>query len=157
RTGAFDRARAQLDALEAEVDAIDWDPLRGEWLRASGSVALSASDFARAARDLHEGYVVSRTAGHDSSAARAAMVLAFLAGLQRREMEVARIWLDHVRIDLARGAADPSIAVLVETVEGIMAEHEGRYDDAITHGERAVAIADEQLGEFGQVTARKTL
>jgi eukaryotic-like serine/threonine-protein kinase len=157
RAGDRRRARQEIDGLREAVEATGYEPLLATWLVRRGHMELAGSDFADAQRDLHAGYVAARTAGDDGLAAAAARDLAFLHGIERREIDVARVWLDHVEIDIARGAAPVELRVAVAAVEVVMAGHEGRYEDAIAHGENAVALADAQLGEFARIEARKAL
>ncbi len=157
RAGARLQARAEIDGLRQDVEATGYEPLRASWLYSRGHMALAGSDFADAYTDLHDAYVAARTAGDDALAAAAARHLAFLHGIQKREIDVARVWIDHVEIDIARGVAPVELAVAVAAVEVVMAGYEGRFEEAIVHGEKAVELADAQLGDFARIEARKAL
>jgi tetratricopeptide (TPR) repeat protein len=106
-----------------------------------------------AAAELYErSYWAAAELGHDRQMARAAMGLAEIHGVQRRDFETARIWERHAASAIER-AGDESTRRVHENLQASVRLAAGRYDEAASVLEAAIARVDPHAPDATESTA----
>jgi serine/threonine protein kinase len=117
-TGRFVEATARIDALEPEIDALDFRPLTIEFQIDRGRLLGRIDRFEEASASMQAGFFGATAMRDDELAVRAAISLAELEGAQRQRAEIAALWAEQARALLERedGASPELAADLADTV-----------------------------------------
>ncbi len=150
---ALELAGRHAEALEAArqgVDAarrLDYPPLLAEaWARV-GSAQRGLGDYAAAERALDEAFVQATATKHDRVAARAAIQLLEVVGVNQARTADGELWRRLARANVERLDDDPELEADLENTVGNFLERKGDFEAARSHYSRALALRSEQFGE----------
>lgn len=137
--GGYDAAAVLLDAAQAEVDAIDWEPLAAQALLTRGALEHERGRPDAARKALDDAWALAMANGRDRLGleivlARLLVESGHLESPQEADRWIARgeAWLQRMDAD------DRAYAQFHMRVAGI-ARYAGRYEEAEHHARRAVA------------------
>jgi tetratricopeptide (TPR) repeat protein/tRNA A-37 threonylcarbamoyl transferase component Bud32 len=146
--GRYAAARTTIEEAVAGARALGWAPLVAATLVESGRIADKAGDAARAETSLQSAYLTAVAADEPALAAEAATALVTVVGVKLARPDDGRLWGLQAEALLERiGASEGVSAATLAQNRGILERAAGRYDVAIEHLERALAIRRAALGE----------
>ncbi|HWB73743.1 MAG TPA: serine/threonine-protein kinase [Nannocystaceae bacterium] len=144
RRAAFAELRARAAATEhAQTMAlVDYE---------LGALEITHGGFERARPLLLAAYYAARGDADDNLAALAAVHLAYIDGLVRRDVPAAMTWLEHARADVRRKAVPPVLEAEIETTIGGILLEQGDHEQAIVHLQRGVEAALQHAAHPGGI------
>jgi tetratricopeptide (TPR) repeat protein/predicted Ser/Thr protein kinase len=131
RDGAFDEAAQILEAQQPRVEALAYDPLRAELLRAQGKLDASRGDARVAVERFEEGLAVAEASGHDYLAAALASDLVFEWASSLRQLEDAQRMLARAKALLERAGEPRKLLLKLASAEVSLLLRAQRYDEAM--------------------------
>jgi tetratricopeptide (TPR) repeat protein/predicted Ser/Thr protein kinase len=144
--GVYDDARAMIEAVVAEAEALAYPPLRAEALLARGLARSRKAEYAGAEQDIEQAYLLAAEQRHDRLEAEAVARLAFLVGHRQARHEQGLLW-SKTALALAKSfTADPGLEAAALNGLGVVLRDEGKLDESLAHMQRALAIQEQRLG-----------
>jgi eukaryotic-like serine/threonine-protein kinase len=141
-------AKAALDKLGPEIDAIGYAPLTAESQLLFGNITGAANELAIAQPALERAYREGLAGRHDPVAAEAAMRLAHLLGHVKAKPEDGRPWIANAEALLRRiGGTERELDAQLRNVIGNIEQAEGHYDLAIAAFDKAEQAWRDTPGE----------
>ncbi|MCC6559586.1 MAG: serine/threonine protein kinase [Polyangiaceae bacterium] len=150
------RAHSQLgqyaEALEIaskaaeRARALGHLPTESEALEMLGVVQRSTLDLEAAERSLRAAFVAAVAGRHDRIAARAAIDLVFVVGVQLFRFEDGRQWAFHAGAALRRAGGDPLLDAELHANLGSLLHNKGNHADARKEHELSLATREKVLG-----------
>jgi tetratricopeptide (TPR) repeat protein len=142
--GHISEALALARPLASEARAIGYLPTTAHALRRLAE--LATADPAEREALGEQTIWAAQGGGDDELVAEAAIFQAYLSGYRQIDTKRARLWLELTEATLRRlGGHDLLRAWLVNN-QGLLAEVEGRYEEAIAAQRRAVELKEKILG-----------
>ncbi len=144
--GRYAPSRALAQGLVAEAEALGYRPVQAEVFMAIGVAHVRLEQPADAAPALHRALVAAQASGHLIIAARAALSLAFVDGLMRRQHAAGHVWLDLAGATVERIGDAPALAADHAYVLGNLLHDEHEPARALVELERAREIQERTFG-----------
>jgi eukaryotic-like serine/threonine-protein kinase len=142
-TANLGRVRDVVDALPgvaAEAAALDDPDLEANALLLLGSMESELGRIADSRRHLEAGLRAAGRARRDALIAQVALRLLFLTGVIERDAAAADAYEKMVEALIARLGDRADLQARFHDYVAILRAIAGRYDDAIAHGEQALAL-----------------
>jgi len=149
RAGHDDDALAQLEEIEADVEATGFGPLIAEHGNIAGRSANELGRYDDADRFYARALDASLAGGHHRLAAEAAVNKAALHGLARVHSREGRIYVDFA-IGLARAAANVDLEIDARHIRASIASYDGHLAEAETESRAVIEIA-ESIPEYDDI------
>ena len=152
--GQFDARRTVLQAALADARETGWQPLVAAVLVGLGTAQSELSELATAEETLRQGLNAAERGLDDGEACRAAVQLAWVAGVQDSRFDDAELWRQLARAKLWRVGDDAELAAEVATVSAAVLRESGSYDEALGEQRRALKLVEQAFGPSSIQAAR---
>ena len=140
-------AQAEVAALLAEAELLDYKPLIAEALNIQASVIEVAVGPNEALPIARRAMAVAAEAGHRREVVDAMAMLAWIEGVGRANFDLALWLLDQAQAE-AHALGDPPRLILhIRSNRGAVHFHRSDWEAAMAEFEAALAFAREKLGE----------
>ncbi|MEM9460221.1 MAG: serine/threonine-protein kinase [Myxococcota bacterium] len=137
--------RAERAAQRAET--LGFEPLLAEAIFERAAGRHNTDAFVEAEEDFERVFEIAARHGNDALAARAVGALTWVVGLQQARHEQG-LWWGQVALALAHGPeVEATLEASVLNDVGNVLREQGRFSEALTHHQRALAIYERRLGE----------
>jgi tetratricopeptide (TPR) repeat protein/predicted Ser/Thr protein kinase len=143
------RLQAALVLADEAVDAaerVDWAPSLGRALVLRGRIHGELLEVGPARDDLERARRIADESADDRTRAEALVRLVRVVGSFGGDLAGAARIGEDAKAAVARLGGAPLLAAILETQLGNVAMAQARYDDAIAHHERALALREPVLG-----------
>jgi eukaryotic-like serine/threonine-protein kinase len=136
----YDAALLEIDAIAGEVETLGHAPLQAEVRLHRGEILLGQAHYAEAEQALVQAYALAVEHGHEQVAAEAATRLVEAVGGPQARYSEGRQW-GVTAMALAKRQGPAAVA---RTLDGLgeVSRHQGSYDDAVDHHQRALALRE---------------
>ena len=145
-SGQCDRATKAGEAAVARAGKLGYLPLEAEASYAMGRLSNNCLDPAKATGHLEEAVLAAESSRHDEIAIDASLFLAGAYADRLHDVRMARHWLRLGEAKLARFPGHPLLEAWAAVSRGIIFQAQGRYEDALREGQRALALKESLLG-----------
>ncbi|HKV08322.1 MAG TPA: serine/threonine-protein kinase [Thermoanaerobaculia bacterium] len=142
RAGKIREALALAETVEREARAVPYRPLQGQALYVLGELSENAGEFKKAETYLYQALWAAEEGRDDFLKVGAWRSLIHTVGYRQSRFEEAHRLARHARAALERAGGDPRSEAELLNTEASVYLLEGRYDEALRLGERALAIAN---------------
>jgi eukaryotic-like serine/threonine-protein kinase len=146
REGPFEGADESVAAALASADAWADEVLRAQALAVRASQRARAGELEASIEALRDAYWAARRVDDAPTAVQVAGVLAWTLALELGRVEQGLEWSRHARIEVERGIVSPHYDGALDSFEGIVRAHMGRYEEAVALHRTAV----EKLRRLGR-------
>lgn len=136
-------ARAAFDASFAELEALGYAPLQAEARLWRGQILLAQAHYAEAEQELVAAYSQAVEHGHEQVAAMASDRLVDAVGSSQARHAEGHQW-GITAMALAKRQGPAAVANTLGDL-GELLRHQGSYDEAREHHERALALREQVL------------
>jgi serine/threonine protein kinase/tetratricopeptide (TPR) repeat protein len=142
--GHYAEARNLTPSLVAEVRQVGYLPLVAQALRLRAGVITA--DLAQSETLAEEAVWAAQAGGDDEIVAETAMFLSYITAFQQENPKKGRLWLQLAEATLNRLGGHELMRSWLFNDRGLLAEVEGRYQDAVDAQRQAVALKEKILG-----------
>jgi serine/threonine protein kinase/tetratricopeptide (TPR) repeat protein len=133
-------------AALGEAESVGYAPAIAEAQYSLGVLLGDHGDFADAAHTLERAYVSALAGRDDEVAARAAWRLVIASGTRQAHYEEGERWADVAEALAGRLQRKDDILGVLYSSRASLREREGKYEDALADGKRALEIGLRALG-----------
>jgi tetratricopeptide (TPR) repeat protein/predicted Ser/Thr protein kinase len=140
----LDEALSVALTARGEAEAIAYAPVTAEVMAMLGELARQIGDVATADDDLTAAYFMASRVHHDEIAAKAAISLVHLEGVEQSRYDEGEMWARHAEVAIERSGDDPRLRGRLLHALGGVAEARGQY-------ERSVELLEFALAQFDHV------
>jgi tetratricopeptide (TPR) repeat protein/predicted Ser/Thr protein kinase len=145
KAGKYVEALAATQAVVHEADTLGYAPLQAQARLLEGQVQSRSGNFELAEHALEQAYNTAVGLRMTAESAEASRRLVYLVGNQLARHEAGRQWAKHAE-PLARATGtDEALGYYLNSI-GSVAFIEGKYEEARSLQERALAIEEKALG-----------
>jgi tetratricopeptide (TPR) repeat protein len=145
-SGKYREGTPRAEAAVARARALDYRPVLAEALSLFGIGQANLADYPRAEETLTQAVLTALAGGHDRVAARAWMILAFIAGKGvAHDTARGRLLLRHAEAATERLGGDPELTARRITYEGVLAFVDGRYEETLDRYQQALRLREQFL------------
>lgn len=147
--GDLSRFEASLDLAQevvAEARSAGYPPLEAEALALEGEALEQLGRYEDSAARFRDALLAAEAGGDDPQRVRTALRLAWVAGYHPGDPEAGRNWIQLAEATVQRLGGNRELAALVARNQAVLAAQEGRYAEAVTHGEAALEAIAATLG-----------
>jgi tetratricopeptide (TPR) repeat protein/tRNA A-37 threonylcarbamoyl transferase component Bud32 len=146
RTGQWPQGLAIADAVVSEAVELEYEPLLARaWLR-QGDLQRLTGAYPQAEATLAQAHETAVGLQMASEAAASSSILVFVVGRDLARHADARAWARHAKPWARAAGTDEALASYLNNV-GVLAESEGKYDEAREHHQQALAILEALGGD----------
>jgi tetratricopeptide (TPR) repeat protein len=142
--GHFAEARMLAKPVVVEARATGYLPITG--LALYRLAELSASDPGEMSALYEESIWAAQSGGDDELVAEASLSQSYAVGYMQSDTKRARLWLQLCQATLGRLRGHELMRAWVVNNEALMAEADGRYEEAASLNRRALEIKEKLLG-----------
>jgi tetratricopeptide (TPR) repeat protein/predicted Ser/Thr protein kinase len=137
-------------ALMADVDPseLDYCPARAEAHYRHGMLNQGAGNYTVSAASLEDAFFSAESCNHADVKVAASVALVQVTGVYLERSEPGHRWARQAQASLdAAGRSGSASAVRLLTNLGNLHRHDGEYEQGLVHGEEALSMAREVLGD----------
>ncbi|HEX4955134.1 MAG TPA: serine/threonine-protein kinase [Thermoanaerobaculia bacterium] len=129
-----------------EATALGYRPLAGEALAQVGEALVSLGKMAEAEPEFRRALIASEAGADDDARTRTALRLCWVVGYELGRVPEGKQWLELAEAIFDRLGRPPSLEGLMARNLAVQAAQEGRLEEAVEQGRRAVAALSRSLG-----------
>ncbi len=146
--GQYKEGLTEAESAQRNADELGWTPLRAEAAQRRGALLLALGSHEEAERALEMGYLLAGEAGPDEVFTDVASTLAFVVGYHRARHTEGILWGKTAEMLLKRFSTPRDSIRWAQVLDnlGSAYQEDGKFEVAIDHFQRALAIAEEALG-----------
>jgi len=153
RAARTSELHAQIDALRAPIERLDYAPLRANLDELTGALAEDEHRGSDAISAFDRAAIEAETGGDDVGKARALIGGARVRGLANVERELVERGFAQARAALARVGSAPDVEVRLELAQGVVELVRANVAAVAPHDRAALAIAERIYGRDDLRTA----
>ncbi len=144
--GKYAQGVALAKERTAAARLLEYKPLLAEALLLQAKLLDAAGDFKAAEQAMLESVDLAEASRHDELTAKVWTDLVFNVGYRQSRHDEAHQWARRARAAILRlGGDDLLESTLLNTVGGVL-QSQGRFDEAIDHYRRSLALKEAKLG-----------
>jgi tetratricopeptide (TPR) repeat protein len=125
---------------------LGYKPLEAEITYALGRLGDCCFDTKQALTDLEDAAMMAEAARHDEIAIAASVYLAGAYADRTHDARMGRHWIRHGAAISARFPGHPELEARIALTQGVVLAAEGRFEEAVREGRRAMAIQEPLFG-----------
>ncbi len=154
--GEYLRALEQVGPVVERAEVLDYGPLLAEALSLRGDLRRSAGQYETAEQDLRRAFALAAEHGHTTIVVNTVNALTFLLGYAQARHQLALEW-GAMGLALSQGPQlEPTAHADALFNVGSVLVKQGKFDEALEHYQRALAIDERVLGS-GDLGLARTL
>lgn len=144
-SGRYAEGLARVEPLVARAAALGYRPLEAEALLLAAQLATATGDYPGAARRFRDATVAAEASRHDEVAARAWNGLLEVVGFRQGKLAEAREIERDARAKVERLGRSELLLGDLEVAWSAILAAQAKYDEALLHGQRALALRERSL------------
>lgn len=147
KMGNFERGIDYAQKAHTDAAALGYPPVEVEALFALGKLEAQIGQHDEAKVHLGDAALRAVEVRHDRIAVRAATRQAFVVGYQQGQYDDGLVWVRHAQAALDRLGTDLALEAELRATRAALLTAQGRYDEALTEFETALAQRRQELGD----------